>query len=279
MKHIATIAAATVLGLAAIPAATGAGSASFNDTIGDGNGAADVKTVVVSNDDSGQVTIRVNVDALPRPSDTRVFVFIDTDRNRATGDANAVGADYAFVDNSSDSSYALGRWNGSAWDDAPSPTARVFADGGGVTFSINESDLGNTSAFDFWVRTRLGDPSGTAADSAPDGGDLWTYTLRASAPAAPTITKLVVPASSVFPKAGATFTFRISQVMLSTNELTAPDRVTCKATLTGKALASTRPGGCTWKLPKTARRKTLVVTVTAVYGGDRALQRFPLRVS
>jgi hypothetical protein len=279
MKHIATIAAAIVLGLSAIPSATGAGSTSFNDTIGDANGAADVKTVVVSNDDSGQVTIRVNVDALPRPSDTRVFVFLDTDRNRATGDANAAGADYAFLDDSSDSSYSVGRWNGSAWDDPPSSTARVFADGGGVTFSINKSDLGDTSAFDFWVRTRLGDPSGTAADSAPDGGDLWTYTLQASAPAAPTITRLVLPASSVLPKAGTTFTFRIAQVMLSTKELAAPDRVTCKATLAGKALASTRPGGCTWKLPKTARRKTLVVTVTAAYGGDRASQRFPLRVS
>ena len=185
----------------------------------------------------------------------------------------------AIVLDSSDSTYDIARWNGSGWDDTSSSTIRVFADGGGVTFSINKSELGGTAAFDFWVGTQLGDPSGNAADTAPDGDAVWTYTMQASAPAAPTITKLVVPASSVLPKAGTTFTFRVSHVMLSTNELTAPDRVTCKATLAGKALASTRPGGCTWKLPKTARRKTLVVTVTAVYGADRASQRFPLRVS
>jgi hypothetical protein len=279
MKHIATIAAAIVLGLAAIPSATGVGSTSFNDTIGDGNGAADVKTVVVSNDDAGQVTFRVNVDTLPRPSDTRVFVFIDTDRNRATGSPEAAGADYAIVDDSSDSTYDIARWNGSDWDDTASSTVRVFADGGGVTFSINKSELGGTAAFDFWVGTQLGDPSGNAADTAPDGDAVWTYTLQASAPARPTITKLVVPAASVLPKAGTTFTFRVAQVLLSTKQLAAPDRVTCKATLAGKALASTRPGGCTWKLPKTARRKSLVVTVTAVYSGSHTTQRFPLRVS
>lgn len=276
MKHIATVASATVLALAALPSASGAGSTSFNDTIGDGNGAADVRTVVAANDEAGQVTLRVNVDSLPRPSDTMVFVFLDTDRNAATGWVEGAGADYVLLDDQSDGTYDFVRWNGSGWDSAPSTTARVVADAGGVTFSINRSELGGTSAFDFWVRTRLGDSDDAAEDTAPDGAAVWTYTLQA---VTPKIARVMIPAASVLPKAGKTFTFRITSVVLSTKELTAPDGVTCKALLAGRALAATRPGACSWRLPKTARGKSLVVAFTVTYGSTSYTQRLPLRVS
>ena len=279
MKRAAMLAAATALALAAIPSATGAGSTSFADTIGDGNGAADVKTVVVSNDDAGQVTIRVNVDSLPHPSDTRVYAFFDSDQNRATGLADASGAEYVFVDDESDDTYGFLRWNGTDWDDAPDTTARVVSDSGGITFSINRSELGGTTGFNFWVRTRLGDASGTAADTAPDGDAVWSYTLQIGAPAAPKITGVMLPATSLLPKAGTKFTFRVGNAVLSTKEVVSPDRVTCKAVLAGKTLAAVRPGACTWRLPRTARGKSLVVTFTATYHGASYTRRFPLKVS
>jgi hypothetical protein len=273
------LAAATALALAALPSATGAGSNSFTDTIGDGNGAADVKTAVVSNDDAGQVTIRVNVDSLPNPSDTAVFVLLDTDLNRATGWAEGAGAEYAFLDDESDDSYSFLRWNGSDWDDAPDTTAHVSSDGGGVTFSINRSELGGTSAFNFWVGTRLGDPGGSAADTAPDGDAVWSYTLQIGASAAPKITGLMLPATSLLPKAGKTFTFRVGNVVLSTKEVVAPDHVTCKAVLAGKTLAGVRPGACAWRLPRAARGRSLAVTITVTYHGASYARRFALKVS
>jgi hypothetical protein len=279
MNRAAMLAVASALALAAIPSATGAGSTSFNDTIGDGNGAADVKTVVVSNDDAGQVTIRVNVDSLPNPSATAVFVLFDTDRNQATGWTDGAGAEYAFVDDESDDSYAFLRWNGSDWVDAPDTTARVSSDNGGATFSINRSELGGTTAFDFWVRTRLGDPDATATDTAPDGDAVWTFELKLGAAAAPKITAVMLPAASMLPRAGTTFTFRVGKVVLSTKEAVSPDRVTCKALLAGKTLAAVRPGACAWKLPRTARGKSLVVTFTATYHGASYSRRFPLKVS
>jgi hypothetical protein len=279
MRRTTIVAAAAALALCAVPSATGVGSTSFNDTIGDGNGAADVKSVVVSNDDTGRVTVRVNVDSLPKPSNTVVFVLLDTDRDAATGSVDAAGAEYMFVDDESDDTYDFARWNGSDWGDTSSSTARVFADAGGVTFSINRSELGNTSALNFWVRTRLGDPGATSQDTASDGADVWTYTLQLGAPAAPKVARVVIPALSLLPKAGKAFTFRISNVVLSTREVVAAERMTCKALLAGKALAATRPGGCTWKLPKTARGKTLVVTFTVTSRGASYTQRLPLKVS
>jgi hypothetical protein len=279
MRRAALVAATSALALAAIPSATGAGSNSFADTIGDGNGAADVKTVVVSNDDAGQVTIRVNVDSLPNPSATTVFVLFDTDRNQATGWADGAGVEYGFVDDESNDSYSFLHWNGTDWDDAPDTTARVSSDSGGVTFSINRSELGGTTAFDFWVRTRLGDPGGAAADTAPDGDAVWSYTLQMGAPAAPKITGVMLPTASVLPKAGKTFTFRVGNVVLSTKEIVSPDRVTCKAVLAGKTLGAVGPGGCTWRLPRTARGKSLVVTFTVTYQGASYARRFPMKVS
>jgi hypothetical protein len=279
MKRAGMLAVATALAFAAIPSATAAGSNSFTDTIGDGNGAADVKSVVVSNDDAGQVMIRVNVDSLPSPSDTRVYAFFDTDQNQATGWADGAGAEYVFLVDESDHTYGFLRWNGTAWEDAPDTTARVFSDSGGVAFSINRSELGGTTGFSFWVRTRLGDPAGTATDTAPDGDAVWSYTLQIGAPPAPKIAGVMLPATSLLPKAGTTFTFRVGNVILSTKEVVSADHITCKAVLAGKTLTAVRPGACAWRLPRTARGKSLVVTFTVTYHGASYARRFPLKVS
>ena len=52
-----------------------------------------------------------------------------------------------------------------------------------------------------------------------------------------------------------------------------PDSYTCRATLKGRALAGTGAGGCTVRLGKKARGKTLKVVLTVTYEG--ATKTFP----
>jgi hypothetical protein len=44
-----------------------------------------------------------------------------------------------------------------------------------------------------------------------------------------------------------------------------PTSVRCAAKLAGKTLRGTGAGGCRWSLPKNAKGKRLVITVTATY--------------
>lgn len=58
-----------------------------------------------------------------------------------------------------------------------------------------------------------------------------------------------------------------------------PDTVSCTATLGGRRLRGTGPGGCTFALPRNANSKRLRVTVTATYGAEqRQFAPFVFRV-
>ena len=77
-----------LLGLLALMAVVPAGASNtvtFQDSTGE-PGVKDITTVVISNDDKGLVTIRLNVPSLPTYTvDVDVDIFIDTDNNAATG--------------------------------------------------------------------------------------------------------------------------------------------------------------------------------------------------
>jgi hypothetical protein len=271
---------------AVVPFAYAGGSTSFTDPAGDANGAPDIQRIDVSNDDGGTVNFRVQVDAVQKPSDTRVYIFLDTDRNVSTGSAALDGVDYILAADESDNSFDIGRWDGAHWVDAPHATVAVNSDSTGWNFSVNKSELGGTDGFDFWVRTRFGDVSLDKEDTAPENGT-FRYMFGASATSPPSTTpattpaastpkpKLVVADASLVPHAGASFSFRIDHVVLwavtyhiatATTTVdrvtTFPQKIACKAVLAGRPLSGTGLGRCTWKLPKTARGKQLRVKVT-----------------
>jgi hypothetical protein len=70
------------------------------------------------------------------------------------------------------------------------------------------------------------------------------------------------------------------QVTLQTGDTMAAARLNCRATLAGKRLRGTGRGGCTFRLPASAKRKRLVVEVTAAPAGGEAetgVQTFRVR--
>jgi hypothetical protein len=137
----------------------------YNDATGDGGTAPDITSVVVSNDAAKQITFRINVTKLVVPSDGRVLIAIDSDQNTATG---YQGTDYMFLGDLSTNSFGVGRWNGSDFGQTPDSTASARNDDTSLTFSINSSELGNTSGLSFWTRTIHGsDVSPGNYDDAP----------------------------------------------------------------------------------------------------------------
>ena len=120
--------AALVVG---VPAALGgssraaANSQTFPDSIGEDASAPDITSVVVSNDDAGNITFTINISNRPALTpDMFLIVFLDTDQNASTGDPDALGADYVIqlVPGAVD----LFQWNGSDYVRAAVQTSLTF---------------------------------------------------------------------------------------------------------------------------------------------------------
>jgi hypothetical protein len=136
---------------------------------------------------------------------------------------------------------------------------------------FNEADMGLAvgKAFSFGLITFRGpDPNAPAVDQA----GVFDYTLAAppvvKPPAPPTVTSTSVVAAAP-PKAGKPFRIGGFGVNLSDGSLVDATGVKCTATLGGVKIKGTGAGGCTFKLPKTAKKKRLVVKVSGVYNGKK----------
>jgi hypothetical protein len=267
-RRLAFLAGTAVIAALAL-APSGLTVGRYTDARGDGNGAPDITDVTVTSDANGLLTFAIRADGFVAGGDMRTYLVLDTDANAATGAPNTFGADYLFVVDESDNTYYFFRWDGTDWADTPSST--VFVASGttaGVRISVNRSELGNTGAFNFWTRTRLGPNDSTTFDDAPDNGT-WNYTLAAGGPEIRGV--LVATKPGLGPKAGKAFTVSPVGLRLPTQEtpviLPQPDSYTCKAKLGSKSLSGTGKGGCTWKLARSAKGKRLTVTLTVTYQG------------
>ena len=187
-------------GVAVALAATAAtampqGQATFGDPAGDSRGGPDVTTVAIDGD-APSGTIRVTVTApgfLPASADAfqrSVRLWLDTDRNRATGDP-ADGTEYGLSawNDPSGVSWNVTRWNGSEWEFFPQTATQSFArsrSGDLLAWTLNKSDLGGAASFRFYVHACTWDTaakSHVAEDDAPDSG-WWEYALS-DTPGAP----------------------------------------------------------------------------------------------
>jgi hypothetical protein len=257
-----------VLALAAAAGAVG----SYGDATGDGKGAPDVSNVSVASDSTGQLIFTIHVDNLPA-GDVQTFLGIDADMNEATGVPGTGGVDYMLVDDRSDGTYGFGHWTGSAMDwETPYSTVSVNGTANSVVLSVNKSELGNTSEFNFRVQTRAGDAGSGQFDDAPDSGT-WNYSLQAGGPNLRGL--LVQPAPVSGPKAGKRFGVTLIGVRVASTLVPKPDSYSCRARLAGKSLTGSGTGGCVWKLPPKSRGKALSIVVTASYEG--ATTSMPLR--
>lgn len=250
--------AAAALALAAASAGGAQAPGDLVDRRGDSKGdAPDIVGVAVSNDAKGELSVAVlflGGSIVAPPADVRVTLVLDTDKNAATG---SNGFDYAFQFDALENTHGVGKWDGTQFSLVDAPSAAVTWTAISLIFTINRSDLGGTSAFDFWVRSHYGPNESGQTDDAPDDG-VWSFTF-----AAPKASKLTL--STLRPRAGKVLDARGARLQLTDGSSIAPERLTCRLTA-GRAVVKPLAGGCRWRLPQRLKGKTVVLTLVAAYG-------------
>ena len=260
--------------IASAPAALADAPVSLADPQGDAVGSApDITTTVVSNDDAGNIRFRINLaNQIHLARDSRVYVYIDADRDPTTGSASVQGADYMLEVDGSLGAYALSRWSEPLWQPV-APAPGQVNDWSGLTITLNKLDLGGTTAFNFFVRTESG--GADRADVAPTTGT-WTYALGTGGLLTPEIRRLTAYASSLAPRAGDRFQVSRISLTLEDGSTVAPERASCSAKIGSTTLLPRAT--CLFRLPRTAHRKTMNVTVSAVYRGSIVRITQPVRI-
>jgi len=270
-----TATVALVAALIVVPVAGTTGR--YADAAGDSGTAPDLTGVTVAGDALGQVVLTISVNQVPAQGDVGVMLVLDTDLDPRTGEPTHGGADFVFVEDMVARKWSFGRWTGAAWDwDTPYATAEVWSSPTAVTISVNRSELGNSSAFNFYAISWLDE----LVDSAPDRG-LWNYSFAADGPEIRRVLTATTPRSG--PAAGKRFTFTPIGVELPPSAeplllVPRPESYSCRAKLAGRALRGSRAGRCSWTIPKSARKHKLAVVVTVAYGGATKTFTFAYRV-
>ncbi len=267
-----------------------ANSTTFNDSIAEDVNAPDITTVVISNDDAGNLTVQVNISNRPALTpDMLVVIFLDTDQNSATGDPQVLGADY--VVQLEPGSVGLFKWNGTDYLSAASQTSLNYAYANGATIHISASDLGKTKGFKFAViaisgvtTDATGNPDFTNIhrDAAPDPGHgLFTYSV---------LTKLIlnVTAFTTSPKpakAGRPFSVSLAANENDTAGPVQTGTVVCTATIALKRVVAVSHAlangvaSCVWRTPKTAKGKLIRGTITLRVKGVQVARAFSARLT
>lgn len=155
-------------------------------------------------------------------------------------------------------------------------------DAGKITFTITYGNrpagLNQQDQVQIWINADMnpstGDENGSdtradnSRDDAPDAQDkVFVYSLTAARP-----TRVLVAFNPKPPKAGKRVVATVVLVTLDDGNSTIPISmpITCTATLKGKPIPTTAiPMGCAWKLPKSAKGKPLVVTITVSNNGSK----------
>jgi hypothetical protein len=276
---------ALVLALSA-PAAAASKPQTFLDSTGENPQAPDITSIVVSNDDAGLITFKVNISNRPSLTpDMEIDLFLDTDTNPATGDPDAHGAEYVIqlVQDSAD----LYAWNGSDYKGAASQSSLVYSyDPSGATIKVKASELGGTHAFDFVALAGSGitidangnpDYDNAAIDVAPDvGHGTFAYQVR-----------MTLRLSVTNFQASTTDGTVSASLAATENDTGAPftdGSVSCRASVGGKALAASAHAvtngvaTCVWRVPKSAHGKRLTGIVTVTVRGATAAKSFSVKI-
>ena len=266
-----------------------ANGATYVDPQGDSDFVPDIVLVGASNDNAGTVTFEVGFANRPdglTPDDV-IQIRIDSDGAFYTGRSGfetmlQVSAYGVELLKDANGDYQL----------TDTPVRGAFA-GGLLTLQLSIRDLADTASIRFYVAADSLSESPGIYDWAPDGDSLFRYVVDV-----PLLLDAWQPAQ---PKAGTTAALT---GVFTTNDAVA-GTVTCAATLLGKRITGTtrwtttavlpaapptpdfvRPGpyaykataGCSFKLPKTARRKTLKGTITVTKDGVVVRRAFSYRV-
>jgi hypothetical protein len=283
LKHLhlpraGPIALALVVALAVVPSAS---SGTYADASGDNiGGAGDITSVGVSGDKtSGQLLFRIAGANMASSDENVLFLDIDTDANPLTGNLSEGGTEYSFY--VANRTFDFSRWDGAQWVDTPYTTVRVSGGTSQIVISVNRSELGNTTDFNFSANTLnfvvTGNVATVGLDAAPDDG-AYNYSFEANGPLINSVDVQTTPSAG--PKAGKRFVVQPTALHLPPDGRTAatpllPESYSCSATLGGKKVTGTATGGCTFSIPKKPKAKhgkkppakKLVVQLTVNYQG------------
>jgi hypothetical protein len=272
-------------------ARTAVNSATFIDSTGEDAAAPDITSIAVSNDDAGLITFKVNISNRPTLTpDMTVLIFMDTDQQPSTGDANALGSEYVIE--LDPGSVGLFQWNGTDFVAAPQQTSLTFGyDATGATIRVSAADLGKAKGMNFGVDVysgiatdASGNPDFTNAhdDLAPDAGHgFYNYKV---------VTKLTlsVVAFTTFPKPAKAAKNFVAALAVNESDTGGPvtaGTVACAATISLKHIATLSHAlkngiaGCVWHLPKTSKGKTIRGTITVTVQGVKVTRPFTAKIT
>ena len=274
--------------------APAANSVTYTDSSGEDPLAPDITTTVVSNNDAGIISFRLNIpNRASLTRDMLILVFVDSDANAATGDADSLGADYVMQ--LFEGEIALFRWDGADFTrragDPPS-TSLLFAYQGGATITISAAELGNTKKLGFATIAISGiiidettgglDFTNAKSDVAPSAGaGLYSFEVKL-APATLLVKRFA--ATPAKPRAGKPFSLRLRVARSDTGALVQGGRVTCVGRIGSARLRPTSArfvgseAVCAFNIPAAAKGKTFRGSVTIVFEGLRSTRSFSGRV-
>ncbi len=264
LERAGPIAAALTAALVLVPIAS---SGTYTDPAGDSGSAGDITSVSVAGDKgTGQLVFKITGTNIASSTTNLLFLDIDSDANPLTGDITDGGADYSFyVD---DTSYGFGHWDGTHWIATPDLSVRVNGGTSQILISVNRSELGNTSMFNFFAWSL--DVTNRLFDNAPNDG-AFNYSFEANGPQIDSVDVQTTPSAG--PKAGKKFVIVPTGLKLPPDGRTStsailPESYSCTAKLGARKLAGSARGGCTIAVPKKkARGKKVTVQLTVVYQG------------
>jgi len=275
---------ALAVGALALVLAPSAASGNYADASGDAiGGAGDITTVAVAGDKgTGQLVFRISGVNIASSEQNVLFVDIDADANPNTGHLPD-GTEYSFyVDNDT---YYFARWDGANWVATSASSVRVSGGTSQILISVNRSELGNTTDFNFTVTafnmTIAGGTTTIGLDAAPDDG-AFNFSIEANGPQINSVDVKTAPSAG--PRAGKAFVVSPTALHLPpdarlTPTTILPESYSCTAKLAAKKLAGTGTGGCTFKIPKKkSKGKKLAVQLTVNYGGATKIVPLTFRV-
>ena len=142
-RRLLTVLGATSAGLL-VASAGAAPSATYADPVGDGNETPDISSVTVDDSTSGALSIRVQVANFDRlPSDSRIILEFDLDRNANTG----VAGDELVVRFWDDGLFEVLRWDGIRLSPAPTDGMTASFASSTFRFSAERAALGDATSF------------------------------------------------------------------------------------------------------------------------------------
>lgn len=262
------------------------GAERFTDPSGDSGRAPDVTSVTVT-DDFGTGTIGVGLDvaAFPQNGNSSITLWLDTDKNPATG--SPTGNEYGFVvDNVGGYSWGWMRWNGTTFVQmATSPTTSASIADQVVLWKFNKADIGAPAGLRLYVMAvELANPT-VDRDRAPDS-DAWTYDLSTAPPPPVVEARPVIgapKATPAVPVAGKRFTVSFVVTRSDTGAPLTTGTMVCDPSIGGKTVAHAESlkGGTarlSMTVPKSAKGKQLKVKLTIAAGGQSAAKVATYRV-